>query len=60
MLAALFFFRVVLPIISPLHFQLNFFLIKKKKIWLHREARGILIPQLGIEPMLPAVEARSL
>ena len=32
MLAALFFFRVVLPIISPLHFQLNFFLIKKKKI----------------------------
>ena len=53
MLAALFFFRVVLPIISPLHFQLNFF-------WLHHETRGILIPQPGIEPMIPAVEARSL
>ena len=28
--------------------------------WPHHEAYGILVPQLGIEPVPPAVEARSL
>ena len=28
--------------------------------WLHRTARGILVPRPGIEPEPPALEARSL
>ena len=28
--------------------------------WPHCEAHGILVPQLGIEPMLPALGAQSL
>ena len=28
--------------------------------WPHHEAGGILVPQLGIEPVPPAVEAWSL
>ena len=31
-----------------------------KKIWLHHAAYGILVPQLGVEPMPPALKAQSL
>ena len=44
------------PFYFSFSFSLSFFLF----FWAHHSARGILVPQPGIEPAPPAVEARSL
>ena len=43
-----------------LQISLNILIVFYLFIWLHRGVCGILVPQPGIKPMLPALEAWSL